>query len=500
MPNGVARLGKLMTPRHLHARDLLVRIDRSGAPGVGRQLEEQLRNALRSGTLTPGSDLPSTRALAEDLSVSRGVVVRAYAQLAAEGYLDLRQGASSCVRGIPFAEPERAPEVSPPPEQRPKLRYDLRAHKPELSGFPRHAWLRSLRRALLSAADADLGYIEDRCGLEQLRTEISRYLGRARGVAADPARVVVTAGSTHTLSLISRVLARRGASSIGFENPSHWLLHAVAQRAGLAPVGIPVDRHGLRLDELSAGNVGAVVVSPAHQFPTGAVLSADRRTELVRWARESGVLIIEDEYDAEFRYDRAPIGALQGLSPEQVAYIGSTGKTLSPGIRLGWVVLPSELVANVGEELFTTVLHVSGIDQLALADFVRRGEFDRHLRRMRTVYRRRRDALVGALETQLPLLPVSGIAAGLHVVVELPSTASETAACEQARARGLAIESLSQHALPGYGGPPGLLIGYGDIPEPSIPFAIDQLAQVLGARRQAGAARATGKGHRSSRK
>jgi len=188
-----------VSPRHLHARDLLVRIDRSGAPGVGRQLEEQLREALRSGRLSPGSDLPSTRALAEDLSVSRGVVVRAYAQLAAEGYLDLRQGASPSVRGIPFAEPERAPHVSP--TQLPKLRYDLRAHKPELSSFPRHAWLRSLRRALLSAADADLGYIQDGRGLEQLRTEISRYLGRARGVAADPARVVITAGSTHTLSL-----------------------------------------------------------------------------------------------------------------------------------------------------------------------------------------------------------------------------------------------------------------------------------------------------------
>jgi len=470
-----------MSPRQPQTRELLVRIERSGRSRVGPQLEEQLRNAIRSGTLAPGSDLPSGRSLAEDLSVSRGVVVRAYAQLAAEGYLELRQGANPSVRGIPQqAEREPAQSSSPPAEQGAKLRYDLRSHQPELSTFPRQAWLQSLRHALRTAADSDLGYIDER-GLKQLRAEISRYLGRARGVAADPEQIVVTAGSTHTLSLIFRALARGGATLIGFENPSHWLLHAVARRAGLTPVGIPLDRQGLRVDALRAANVGAVVVSPAHQFPTGAALSADRRAALVLWARETGGLIIEDDYDAEFRYDRAPIGALQGLSPEQVAYIGSVSKTLSPGIRLGWAVLPSDLVASVGGELFCSVLQISGIDQLALADFLLRGEFDRHMRRMRAVYRRRRDALVGALESRLPLMPVNGIAAGLHVVIELASTAAETAVVEEAKARGLAIESLSRHALPGYTGPPGLLIGYGAIPHPTIPDAIEQLAQALAA-------------------
>ena len=489
-------MGKPMSPHQIHARELLVRIDRSGALAVGRQLEEQLRKAIRAGALAPGSNLPSGRALAEDIAVSRGVVVRAYAQLAAEGYLDLRQGASPSVRRIPQVMPVSG--VSVAAERRPRLGYDLRPHQPELSAFPRHAWLRSLRHTLLTAADADFGYIDPR-GLEQLRAEISTYLRRARGVAADPDRILVTAGSTHTLSLIARALAREGARTIGFENPSHRLLHSVAHSAGLTPVGIPVDKSGLRVDELSTANVGAVLVTPAHQFPTGVVLSADRRAALVRWARETGGLIIEDDFDAEFRYDRAPIGALQGLSPEQVAYIGSTGKTLSPGIRLGWVVLPSALVASVGEELHTSVLHVSGIDQLALADFVRRGGFDRHLRRMRTLYRRRRDELVRALEARLPRLQVSGIAAGLHVVVELPSTAVEAAACEQARARGLAIDSISEHALPGYGGPPGLLLGYGGIAEPAIPLVIDELARVLGVSTRSDTASA-GKGYRSRRR
>jgi GntR family transcriptional regulator/MocR family aminotransferase len=464
-----------VSPREPHVRDLLVRVDRSHGHALTRQLEEQLRNAVRSGLLAPGSDLPSTRTLAEDLSVSRGVVVRAYAQLAAEGYLDLRRGANPRVR---LVERSEAPPVSPSTGEVPKLRYDLRAHQPELSTFPRQLWLRSVRHALLIAADAELGYIDPR-GLQPLRVELSDYLRRARGVMAEPDRVVITAGSTHTLSLLARVLAARGAKTIGFENPSHWMLHAVTRRSGLTPVGIPVDRQGLRVDQLRSSNVGAVVVSPAHQFPTGAVLSAERRAALVDWARDCGGLIIEDEYDAELRYDRAPIGALQGLAREHVVYLGSTGKTLSPGIRLGWAVLPAELVTPLAHELWGTIVHVSGIDQLALADFLRRGEFDRHLRRMRTLYRRRRDALVSALVDRLPEMPVSGIAAGLHVVVVLSSIEAEKSAVERARALGIAIEGISQHALPGYNGPQGVLIGYGGIGDASITAAMDDLEGAL---------------------
>jgi GntR family transcriptional regulator/MocR family aminotransferase len=344
--------------------------------------------------------------------------------------------------------------------------------------FPRTAWLRSLRSALATATDGDLGYV-DRRGLPQLRGEVAAYLGRARGVVARPDDILITAGSTHSLSLIARALARSGARAIGFENPSHWLLHTVADRAGLQPVGVPVDRHGLVVDELEDAEVGAVVVSPAHQFPTGRALSPERRAALVRWARASGALIVEDEYDAEFRYDRAPIRALHGLSSEHVAYIGSTSKTVAPGIRLGWAVLPAALAEAVAEELWSTMLHIPGIDQLAFGDFIRRGEFDRHLRRMRKIYRGRRDALVAAVERRLPRLAVRGIAAGLHVLLELPRGSSEESICREARSRGLLIESLSQHALPGYSGPQGLLIGYGAILEPAIAEAVEELARAV---------------------
>ena len=458
-----------MSPRQLHARDLLVGVDRAHAVPVGRQLEEQLRGAIRSGALAAGSSLPSTRALAEDLAVSRGVVVRAYAQLAAEGYLEVKQGVNPRVRAIPRAEPAR-----PVPRRTTKILYDLRAHQPEVATFPRQLWLRSARDALAAATNAELGYVDER-GIGKLRAEVADYLGRARGVVADPHRIIVTTGATHAVHLIGRALARRGSTQMAFENPSHRVLHGTAARAGQTPVGVPLDGRGLRTDMLA--DVGSVVVSPAHQFPTGVVLSAERRAGLVGWARTTGGLVIEDDYDAEFRYDRSPVGAVQGRAPDHVAYIGSTGKTLAPAIRLGWAVLPESIADAVAEELSSSMLHVSGIDQLAFAEFMRRGEFDRHLRRMRGIYRARRDVLIEALDEHLPELHVSGIAAGLHVVLELPERGLEKPVVEQARAAGVLVQSVSEHALPGFDGLPALLVGYGCVPEPALPRAVELLAR-----------------------
>jgi GntR family transcriptional regulator/MocR family aminotransferase len=463
-----------MSPHRLQARDLLIHLDRSPGRRVGRQLEGQLREAIRSGTLSAGTDLPSTRALAEDLGVSRGVVGRAYAQLAGEGYVLIRQGANPRVCKLP--QLKRAPASPAESATRPKVHYDLRSHLPDVTTFPRHAWLRSTRNALAAATSADLSYL-DPAGLHALRIEVANYLGRARGVVADPELIVITAGATHAVSLIGRVLADRGSTSMAFENPSHLVLHAVAERAGQTPVGVPVDACGLVVEML--GEQTSALVSPAHQFPTGVVLSAGRRADLICWASTGNRLVIEDDYDAEFRYDRAPIGALQGLSPEHVAYIGSTGKTLAPAIRLGWAVLPPDLVEPIAAELGSTMLHVSGIDQLAFTDFLRQGEFDRHLRRMRAIYRRRRDVLVAALEAHLPDLRVSGIAAGLHVVLELPSSKMEASVRAHARSAGVLVQSLSQHTLPGYDCPAALLIGYGSVPEPTLEMAVEQLAVAI---------------------
>ena len=459
--------------RQLQARDLLISIDRSARAPIARQIEDQLRRAIRTGLVIGGSQLPSTRALSHDLSVSRGVVVRAYAQLATEGYIDLRQGANPSVRRP--VELTRASDAAPKPQRPRRPRFDLRPGIPDVGVFPRQAWLRSQRQALTAAPDVDLGYIDSR-GLERLRVEIADYVGRARGVATTPDRVLVTAGSTHSLSLVARAFARRGARTIGFENPSHMVLREIAERAGLRAIGFPVDEEGLVVEELAGSSVPAVVVSPAHQFPTGHALSGRRRAALARWAVDNDSFIVEDDYDAEFRYDRASVGALQGLAPERVIYLGSASKTLAPGLRLGWAVLPPSFDAEVVEELSRSTLHISAVDQLAFENFLRAGELDRHLRKMRVLYRQRRDAVVRALEEELPDLPVRGIAAGLHLVLELDSYELEQSVYVSARERSIALESLSEHGLPGYEGPYGLLIGYGALSEPALREAIRELA------------------------
>jgi GntR family transcriptional regulator/MocR family aminotransferase len=458
-----------MSPHQLQARDLLLSIDRGRRITLARQIEDQLRDACRSGLLASGTGLPSTRTLAEDLGVSRGVVSRAYEQLAAEGYIDLRQGANPTVRET------RAPARSPAPSS-PKCQFDLRPHLPDLSSFPRNAWLRAQARALMAAPAQELGYLDSR-GLEGLRVELAAYLGRARGVFADADQIVVTAGTTHALSMIARALLRDGIREMGFENPSHSLQHLVAQRAGLQPVGLPLDGHGLVVDGLVDSDLHVVVVGPAHQFPTGVAMSSERRKALVAWAKATDALIVEDEYDAEFRYDKQPIAALHALAPKQTIHLGSTSKTLAPGLRLGWAVLPHHLVGAVTMELGTSLLHTSGFEQLAFADFLSRGEFDRHLRKMRRLYRQRRDTLVGTLRAALPDLPIRGISAGLHLVLEITEPGLAVEARDVARARGFAIDAISDHVLPGYDGADGLLVGYGAIAEPAIPEAVTALAR-----------------------
>jgi GntR family transcriptional regulator / MocR family aminotransferase len=460
-------------PRHLQAHELLVTIDRTRRASIGRQIEDQLRDAIRSGRLRGGTELPSTRACAEDLAVSRGVIERAYAQLAAEGYIDLRRGANPSVR-----DGNVRAGTSDEPCEPMRLRFDLRPHMPDVGEFPRHSWERSQRSAVVAASAADLGY-GDPAGAWRVRAAVSEYLGRARGVLAGPSSTLVSAGTSSALSLLCRSLARRGATAIAFENPSQYTHHLIAARTGLDVVGIEVDEEGLDVGRLDEQAVQAVVVTSAHQFPTGCVLSDERRAALVDWARRTGGLIVEDDYDAEFRYDRSPVAALQGLAPECVAYLGSTSKTLAPALRLGWAVLPDGVFDDVRRELESTILHVPTLVQLAFADFLERGELARHVRRMRSLYRRRRDALVEALDDQLGVEPVGGIAAGLHVVVGVETYDQEARVAAGMRARRIALQTLSTHCLPGYSGTAGVLIGYGAISEASIETVVEQFADVL---------------------
>ena len=388
--------------------------------------------------------------------------------------MDLRQGAAPTVSGSRVALSGRDPVRKA--ENALKVRYDLRADLPDVSTFPRSAWLRSVRDSLYQARDSDLTYGDCR-GLWELRVEVANYLARARGVAAHPERIVITAGSTHALSLIGRVLTRRGEARMVFENPSHYALRCVAEAAGQEVVPAPVDGEGICVDGID--RAGSIVVAPAHQFPTGVVLSPERRAQLVCWAREQGAVIVEDDYDADFRYDGVRVGALQGLAPENVLYIGSTGRIFLPALRVGWAVLPVSIVDEFALELSSAMRQVSGIDQLAFADFLKRGEFDRHLRRMRTIYRGRHDLVVSTLSKKLPKLAVSGLAAGLHVTISLPSHELADGVRMNARRLGVAIETLSQHTFPASSGPAGIIVGYGALPEPALQIAIEHLVQAI---------------------
>lgn len=452
------------------ARDLLLELElRRGR--LRRSLTEALRASIQQGLLPSATVLPSSRRLATDLGVSRGVVTDAYDQLVSEGYLEVKPRSAPVVTAVVEGPP-------PVPEPRlPSWRFDFSATTPDFSLFPRRAWARAVARALREAPDTALDY-GDRRGRIELRSALSAYLARVRGVRIDPGRIVVTQGFTQALDLLCRVLAERGATTVAMETPSHPELWATVEQSGLRLVGCPVDSHGLRADELSALDADAVVVAPAHQFPTGVVMTPARRVALVEWAARQERLVIEDDYDAEFRYDRTPVGAVQGLDPGRVAHVGTASKTLAPGVRLGWISLPADMVHEV---VIRKVLADSGsptVDQLALADLLATGQYERHVVRARHIYRRRRDRLVGALSMKLPRLELRGAAAGMQLLLRLADEVDDVATGRVAASRGIGVRALSPlHLTPSKDR--GLLLGFGRLQESRIEDAVDALSSVL---------------------
>jgi GntR family transcriptional regulator/MocR family aminotransferase len=455
--------------------EVLLSVSRDGSRTLGGQIEDQLRRAIRDGALRPGARVPSTRDLARQIGVSRRVVVDAYAQLAAEGYLTLRQGARPRVSEA-AALASRPAAVASLPE--PRARFDFRPSVPDVSTFPRAEWLRSMRDALATVTDADLGYGDPR-GVHALRSALADYLGRVRGVVADPEHIVVTNGYTQGLGLVCHALAAAGAKRIALEDPSNPEDGLIAARAGLEPVPVGVDEAGTRVDELQRADADVVVLTPAHQHPTGVVLAGERRTALLAWLRDRDAIAVEDDYDAEYRYDRAAVGALQGLDPDRVIYAGSASKTLAPALRIGWLVVPPALLEAISHEKLLADRGTARIEQHAFADFLTRGELDRHLRRMRARYRSRRDALVEALVVALPEAAVRGVAAGLHVTVQLPDSDDEQAIREEACHRRIELETMSDFRPDGRGRPPALVLGYAQMPEPAIRAGVHQLAEAV---------------------
>jgi GntR family transcriptional regulator/MocR family aminotransferase len=474
----LVRSGSVASPRTNSpiSVELLVPLQRDGPAALHHQLEVGLRDGIRSGRLGAGAALPSTRALATELGVSRGVVVEAYAQLVAEGYLTSRSGGYTRVAATLVDE---ADQSRPPAEpHRRRLAVDFGYGRANVGAFPRAAWLRSVRHVLAEATDERLGYLDGQ-GAPELRHALAEYLNRVRGTAASAGNLIITNGYAQGIALLLGVLASTGARRIALEDPSsNDDARLVAASLGLEIVGVPAGPDGIAIEVLERSAADAVVLTPSHQWPTGTVLGAGARAAVVAWARTHGALIIEDDYDAEFRYDRAPVGAIQGLAPELVAYAGTASKTLVPGFRLGWWVLPSRLVDAVAEAKLLADRGSPVLDQLTFADFLRRGEFDRHLRRLRPVYRSRRDALVRALTEQLPRLRPAGIAAGLHLVAWLPSDLDEAAVVSAATAHGVGVAGLAPYRInPSRDG--GLIFGYSNLAEPAIRRGVKLLAQAV---------------------
>ncbi|MFD6888914.1 PLP-dependent aminotransferase family protein [Streptomyces sp. NPDC059957] len=429
--------------------------------GVRAGLAEALREAARSGRLAPGTRLPSSRSLAADLGIARNTVAEAYAELVAEGWLTARQGSGTRVaerarvgtgvRRLAAAVPVRRPV-------RAQTSYSLKPGSPDLGGFPRAAWLAAARRALTGAPNEAFGYADPR-GRVELREALAGYLARARGVYADPERIVLCAGFGQGLPLLARMLRARRVREIAVEGYGLDAHRELLTGAGLRTRPLTVDGDGARTTELAGSGAGAVLLTPAHQFPTGAALTPVRRVAAVDWARSTGGLILEDDYDGEFRYDRQQVGALQGLDPDRVVYLGTASKSLAPGLRMGWMVVPGPLMEEVLAVRGRSDWSSSALDQLTLAEFIRSGAYDRHVREMRLRYRRRRDELVAAVGDRAE---VSGIAAGLHAVLDLPP-GGERAALRSAAWQDLGLLPLSFFRHPQATMPPreALVVGFG---------------------------------------
>src|SRR5262250_810216 len=424
--------------------ELLLRLDRGSGQPLRSQLEAGLREAIRSGRLQGGERLPSSRELARELGTSRGLVQECYTQLLSEGYLTSHTGSATRVAMGAYpapAEPARRPE--PPP----RLIADFRSGVPDLASFPRGDWVWATREACGKVATLDLDYGDPR-GIAVLRGVLAAYLRRVRAASADPGQMIVSTGFAQGIILVLRALAQTGARCVAFEDPGYGGADAretvrAAGVMGLRAVHVPVNDLGIDVAALEESGAQVVVVTPAHQSPTGVVLAARRRHALVEWAKRNDGFIVEDDYDSEFRYDREPVGVLQGLAPGRVFTIGTVSKALAPAVRLGWVLTPPSLAAAVAEEKRISDRGSSTLDQLVLAALIESGRYDSHLRRMRGIYARRRARLIDVLAQHRTSIKLTGLAAGFHAVAHLPAGADEQAVVAAARERRVGLYGMS---------------------------------------------------------
>ncbi len=464
------------------APDLMIALDRTCGP-LALQIQEQLRVAIREGRLVAGERLPSTRRLADHLGVSRGTVVEVYEQLVAEGYVDSAVGSGTRVARIPGAQRLDRTEGTRPAAPRPKPEIDFEYGIPDLGSVPLRDWVWAVGEATRTLPTARLGD-EEPAGSRHLRQVVTAYHRRVRAGCATADDAVVVGGFRQGLAFTLATLARSGIKVLALEDPGPREHDVIARRAGLAVVPIPVDAEGLNVAALRATQARAVLVTPAHQCPTGVALSPSRRRELVSWANEVDGVILEDDYDAEFRYDRQAVGSLQGLDPERVFALGSVSKTIAPTIRIGWVLAPPRYVEALTEAKHLSSRGAPGLDQEALALLVESGRFDRHLRRVRDLYRARRDALAEQVAADFGPDRLQGLAAGCHTVLLLPSDVDEDSVVEAALSLGVRVTGLGHYRLTHTPADPALLLAFGNLSTHQLVRGVHAIAEAV--RRSAG--------------
>jgi GntR family transcriptional regulator / MocR family aminotransferase len=458
------------------APEVFLTLDRSRGVPLRAQLEDQFRQAIRSGRLTAGQRVPSSRALATALGLSRGLVQECYAQLLAEGYLVTRGGSATRVAA---AATRTAPTREAPAPAPARLAADFASGVPDLASAPREDWSWAVREACRTAPNTEFNY-GDPAGNPRLREVMASYLRRVRAADTTAGQVIICSGMAQGLGLVLRALAGHGLTRVGFEDPgSPATMTAAAGWAGIQAVPVRVDDRGVDVAALEATAAGAVVLTPAHQWPTGVVLAPDRRLALLDWAARTNAVIIEDDYDAEFRYDRDPVGALQGLAPDREIALGTVSKSLAPVLRLGWIASPPHLTKALTRAKYITDRGSPGLDQLALALLIEAGRYDRHLRRMRAEYAARRDTLIRALDEHAPGIPLTGLAAGFHAVAHLPPRTAEHHIIQAARSRSVGLYGMSSCRADHAPGPPQLVLGFGNTAQRAIQAGIAVLGDIL---------------------
>ncbi len=461
---------------------IYIHVDRESGTSLTKQIYSSLKDGILSGALIQGEKLPSSRELAKQLHVARNIAIESYEQLIAEGYVYAKRGSGTYVCEAVKLETASAKQALVQNENpnRQTAVVSFRTGVPDLNTIPVQKWAKTYKEIAISVAPTQLDY-QSSLGEFELRYQLSLYLRRARGVDAAPENILITNGAAQSFSLLSRLVPDDGYALV--ENPLSYGIRHTLESNNITVRAIELDSCGMRTSQLPVIPPHLIFTTPSHQFPTGVVLPAKRRIELVQYARNHDAYIVEDDYDSEFRFDGSPIQSMQQLDPERVIYVGTFSKTLMPALRMGYMVLPSRLRAQMEEAKFVADLHSPALEQLAMAKFIEEGQFDRHIRRMRKIYLSRRNFLIKCLhDTFGEMVCVSGADAGMHLIATFHGIRFDEPLMQKIKDAGVEISAVVKHCLPSvsstaYG--ESLIFGYGNTESASIDAGIKLLYAVL---------------------